>query len=311
MQEEPGAKASATMLRGWLINEIHRGKQLRKVEPREPAVSSTLARAGFLHELRSKRPKLPAVGESGSSSGSAACTATIVQHDGAADTVLKHGWLHKRASNSIWQRRYFVITSSSIHYSNHALHTKQYAEQAHGRVAMPITEIHDAHPTGHGAEFNIFHKERLLRLRAPNAVEASAWVHAVIKASLDATGGKLRPTHSSGTVIRGMLCPSLHLSALDHTTGEAVEIDYLPDVLSNAAAQLGESTAFKEKLVAAALGAVSEGDGSLDMPLCAMCMYIHMYMYMCCTCAWLSGYAPVRYVHVHPHVHVLRMCMAL
>ena len=180
---EKNAVPSATMIRGGLINEIHRGKTLRKVEqPAQPAQSSSLARAGFLHELRSKRPPLPAVGESGHMASRRGSTpATSHSHRGSATpataadasaasaasaaraVVIKEGWLHKRqAHSSIWQRRWFRLSAASLQYSHRAAAAGGALDDAEG---MLISEIHDVHPTGHGGEFCLFHKERRLRLR--------------------------------------------------------------------------------------------------------------------------------------------------
>ena len=107
------------MMRGRLINKIYRGKQLCKVVqvPESAAQSSSLARARFLHELRSKRPPLPALGEGQSGSTcplnvatgveshcSSANASTGLDTDVAAaasaarSAAFKAGWLHKASS---------------------------------------------------------------------------------------------------------------------------------------------------------------------------------------------------------------------
>lgn len=269
------------MIRGGLLNEIQRvgKKNLRKLSVHETTPSSTLARAGFLHELRSKRPAVPAAAESASRRGSTKpMSATSVSSmslsasaaaSSGSSVSLREGWLHKRSNNSIWQRRYFMLTPSALQYSSHAPNSAGVWNDAHVRESMPMIEVHDPHPTGQGGEFAVFHKERRLRLRAPNAAEAGAWVSALIAAGLELHKAGLISAPSASSVVRGMLCPRVHVTACDQTSGEPLRLEYLPDALAEAAAQLGEPPSVREALFAGALQAV-ESDDEPEIPLPAM-----------------------------------------
>lgn len=201
--DEPDGRervVSETFMRGGLLNEIKKGKQLRKTDrPAKDASApsnATMARGGLFHELRSKRPAVPA--NDGSTKHASAMYAqpivatpphppssrgASVEHE--RNTVLKAGYLHKRAQNGIWQRRYFVLTPATLYYAGSEPRKGASIEDSRDVTRMPMSEIHDVHPTGTGSEFCLLHIERRLRLRAPALGEASQWVTALIGAVLE------------------------------------------------------------------------------------------------------------------------------
>jgi hypothetical protein len=154
----PGASGSETFARAGLLNEIRKPKELKPVSAgtTEGTAQQTMARAGLLHELHTKRQAVPAAAEGG---GEAA--------DLVASTV-KEGWLHKRAGNGIWQKRYFVLTTEALSYNTRPQAAAKESSKAH----MPIEELKDMHPTGATGEFSFHHQDRLVRLRADSAAEA-------------------------------------------------------------------------------------------------------------------------------------------
>lgn len=203
---EPSS-SSLTMQRGGLLHEIQAGKQLRKVEdrPDEKSVApTTMARAGLLHEIRSKRPAAPALQSAQSRAvagggggnpprnsrlSTAASGRTSGAGSAASIVVAKAGWLHKRAQNGIWQRRYFMLTQSEFCYANSEPKKGTTAEAllASGKdvTRMAMLEVSEMHPTGQGGEFVLMHNERRLRLRAPSMKEAGSWVQSLIGATLE------------------------------------------------------------------------------------------------------------------------------
>ena len=287
------AAVSETMLRGGLLHEIATGKKLRHVADRvsgnkDAAPSATISRGGFLHELRMRTPlaastSSASVVSAARSSGASQRVSSAPSSGGSTASgqaplvfgtaVIKAGWLHKRAQNGIWQRRFFVLTTDTVFYaSQEPKKGKTIEELLNGTrdlTRMPLTEVHDVHPMGHGSEFCMLHQERRLRLRASCIAEASLWCSSLIGAALEAGRGKLPASPSAGTVVRGLVAPSLQLSAVDRISGERLRIDYLPDALSEAASQLGEAVHVREAVWAGA-ASVLESGGEIDQVLPAL-----------------------------------------
>ena len=255
----PTKPNESTFLRGGLLHQIQTGFTLRKVGGGGEAASApgatTIARGGFLHELRSKRPEvkstastkaLPTSTKEPAPSGKLTSLETMAQNG-----VLKHGWLHKRAQNSIWQRRYFVLTPAALYYASNEPRKGGSLDELINKgetTRMPFSEIHDVYPTGQGGEFHMLHNERRLRLRAGGVQDASSWVAALISAELDAR--KSRPdapaSPSAAAVAGGLVAPSVHVAANDVETGKRLLIDTLPEALMEVALQLGEVEAVRE-----------------------------------------------------------------
>lgn len=182
----------ATMARGGLLNEIQKPHELRKVSSKTSMPSATVARGGLLHELKTKRP--PMHSAASAATGLASQKANNTASSGAPPSalkpppVLKAGWLHKRASNGIWQRRFFMLTPPTLYYSSSEprkgqktrardswwpLRTPLLTADPHAPrsvtgsspeqmvhdstmgdvtkrelTAMPMNEVHDVHPMG-------------------------------------------------------------------------------------------------------------------------------------------------------------------
>ena len=57
-------------------------------------------------------------------------------------------------------------------------------EQKEDKSHMPLTDLHDAHSTGGPGEIAISARNRLLRLRARDAVDAAAWIASLVSLQL-------------------------------------------------------------------------------------------------------------------------------
>ena len=94
--------------------------------------------------------------------------------------VLKEGWLHKKAGNGVWQRRYFYLTRTRIAYFHKqppagTLHNLEGTTETDSLYKfVPIEQLHDVHAPGNTGEFNIWAKQRLIRLRAATPAEAAS-----------------------------------------------------------------------------------------------------------------------------------------
>ena len=292
----PAPPPSATMLRGGLLNEIRKGKTLKKSgggggTPASGKGNATLTRGKLLHELKSKRPAVPSAGSmatglhiitsersqrpassmstgsGGAASASASTRDVFAAEHGAVDghPVIKAGWLHKRGHQGIWQRRYFVLTAAALHYTNSdprkGASIEELLTTAKEVTRMPMPEVHDIHPLGQGGEFCTMHLERRMRLRAPTVGEASAWVAALLGATLEAHNQKLPSAPSASSVVGGLVAPrSVQLTASDRATGEPLRVEFLPDALAEAATQLGEPDSVAEAVWSGAAAALESND---------------------------------------------------
>ena len=92
---------------------------------------------------------------------------------------------------------------------------------------------------------------------------------ALIGSGLEHSKGCLAPSPSSNTIVRGLVCPTLHVTACDQRTGDTLRLEYLPDSLAEVAAQLLEPAATREAVFAAALEAVeaTRAHEDLEYPL--------------------------------------------
>ena len=197
--------------------------------------ATTIARGGFLHELRSKRPEvkstastkaLPTSTKEPAPSGKLTSLETMAQNG-----VLKHGWLHKRAQNSIWQRRYFVLTPAALYYASNE-----------PRKGGSLDEL-----INKGDDPYVFRDPRCVPDRtrrqsstcctmsrncgcAGGVQDASSWVAALISAELDAR--KSRPdapaSPSAAAVAGGLVAPSVHVAANDVEPESAYSSTHCP-----------------------------------------------------------------------------------
>ena len=121
---------SETFARAGLLNQITKGAELKTVSPPKSQGNKTMARAGLLNELQRKREATPAAAEG------AGKVSESIKKD------VKEGWLHKRATNGIWQKRYFVLASDALSY-----HTRPQTNlrQVNSTVRHPLPP--DSRPT--------------------------------------------------------------------------------------------------------------------------------------------------------------------
>jgi len=295
---EPPAPERSTFVRGVLLHEIKKGKQLKEVGAMEKNRLSkgrnlTLQRGGFLHELRSRRPGSEATRntETESVDGRAStCTAA----DGAASVAfassrpsddnapVKASWLHKRAQNGIWQKRWFVLSKTSLSYFHKQQPSSSYAaprataaddtssEYGIGvkerSTFLPLDQLHDPHP-GNGAEFFVYAKDRQIKLRAANALEAGSWVSAILEVKLS-LGQELTGAEATCTAeeqLAGLVCPTLCVAVHDASAGARRRAVGLTAALTEAAKLLGEDQSVIDAVGAGASEA--EEAGGLQMAL--------------------------------------------
>jgi hypothetical protein len=102
-----------------LLSQIEAGTALKKLPSSVRAKDSnteTKKRGGLLYEIRS-RGKAPPVAESPtretSNDGDGAASARS-----ATSSIVREGWMQKRAGNGLWQKRYFVLTRVALAYYN-------------------------------------------------------------------------------------------------------------------------------------------------------------------------------------------------
>lgn len=306
---------TATMLRGGLLHEIQKGKDLKPV-PRtdvQARPNATLMRGNMFQELKSKRPAVPAAttsqgmrnistvdaprlfsrrtGDRASSARTSTASQAAPSSQAASQVlssggVIKHGVVHKRASNGIWQRRYFILTTDALHYASREPRKGHSVEEmlaspaergTHSLTHLPMAEIHDVHPLGHGAEFCVLHNERRMRLRATSMAEAANWVSSLISAGLDhkrqaGSGGddSIARAQSAGTVVRGLIAPNLQVSGVDEQTGEPWTVESLPDCLVEMSRQLETPASVCAAIRRGAAHAVDGGSIELEAPLPAL-----------------------------------------
>ena len=308
------AAPTATMLRGGLLHEIQKGKDLKPV-PRtdvQARPNATLMRGNMFQELKSKRPAVPAAttsqgmristvdaprlfsrrtGDRASSARTSTASQAAPSSQAASPVlssggVIKHGVVHKRASNGIWQRRYFILTTDALHYASREPRKGHSVEEmlaspaergTHSLTHLPMAEIHDVHPLGHGAEFCVLHNERRMRLRATSMAEAANWVSSLISAGLDhkrqaGSGGddSIARAQSAGTVVRGLIAPNLQVSGVDEQTGEPWTVESLPDCLAEMTRQLETPASVCAAIRRGAAHAVDGGSIELEAPLPAL-----------------------------------------
>lgn len=267
---------------------MRKGKELRVAAPSPEEVrSQTMARGGLLHELQTKTvPSIPAAEGAGQ----------IVD---PLSRVSKEGWLLKRASNGVWQKRYFILTPASLcYYSAKPKHAsspprvkplwsgdgggKRNSEDSSRREreskggggggegssksVMPVVELRDVHPTGMGGEFSLLHVDRLVRLRAESAVEAGRWVEALVTQQLESGRHQDMELDASG-VLEGLVSPQLLLFAR-LPTGELLERCSLGDCLQEMAEQIREGPEVKATLkrICEETSDIAAGEPELPLP---------------------------------------------
>jgi hypothetical protein len=99
----------------------------------------------------------------------------------ASDHLVSHnnlsGYLHKKATNGEWQRRYFEINGSYLTY-----YKSQKMSKLLAALSIPqVGAIKLLGETDHGAEFRIDIKDRQYILRASTLQEAETWVSTLTK----------------------------------------------------------------------------------------------------------------------------------
>ena len=295
--QEPPAP-SATLMRGNMFMELRfrrpavpaaatNSSRDSHAQPRNSHVQPRHSRVQPPPKLGSSRATSVASSASVKSSKRSAAASEADSPGGAihAGPIIKAGVLHKRASNGIWQKRYFILTPTAVQYTSQEPKKGKAPEDllagssAHGAAGasapavtrMPMVEVHDVHPLHSSTEFVMFHNERRLRLRAPSSDEARKWVSALITAGLDSnrlagSGSTKQPSASSGVL--GLVAPSaLIVGVADPTGREAVVYDAMPLALAEMTRQLRCPDAVCEVVQAHAAGLV---DGEYELPLPAL-----------------------------------------
>jgi hypothetical protein len=103
------------------------------------------------------------------------------------------GYLHKKATNGEWQRRYFEINGSYLTY-----YKSQKMSKLLAALSIPqVGAIKLLGETEHGAEFRIDIKDRQYILRASTLQEAETWVSTLIKVRDSGAGSNPMNSHHS------------------------------------------------------------------------------------------------------------------
>jgi len=197
--------------------------------------------------------------------------------------VIKEGWLHKRATNGIWQKRYFVLTPASFSYTlrpsappknsprwnivntpppkamemrstsieDGGASERQETASVKGagessKSVIPVEELRDVHSTGTGGDFSLCHNERQMRLRADTAPEAARWVEALVTQQLEGRRNEDGEQDAKG-VLEGLVSPVLSVLAMGKS-GELVQHTALGKCVLTVVDQLREGREVKEKL---------------------------------------------------------------